>query len=155
MVAEQAVQQAEARTDSAPISPQVGDAVSEAVRQFAAAYGWGDESFDLWYHGEPVWFVRRDEADGIVRRVQVAPFNTSAGPQLVVMPDVYQWDAAAKRIVGKPSPAARTAGKQTRSLQKLDSLIAHGNRDKAVGKIVGAIEQVWKAAESLPVEPVS
>lgn len=74
-----------------------GDLVSHAVEKFAKDYGL---DYDLWYHDEPIWLIRQ-ELPGkqlLVKRLQVAVFDTLQGPTIKVIPDAYimpskdKWD---------------------------------------------------------------
>lgn len=147
---------------------ELGQRISEAVELFAAARGWGPESYDLWYHGEPVWYIRHDrrDKDTVVdatktERVQVAPFRTSAGAELVVMPDAFQYDWRERRITFETPEEWSAQNRVTVPLPEIDDQ-AHHDPDRARERIRGMIDDAWRAVHGawdvtndVPIVPVT
>lgn len=134
-------------------TPDLGDLISEAVRAFAEDRGWGSESYDLWYHGEPVWYVRRDRRDedadvNTTRtlRVQAAFFTTSAGPELVVMPDAFVYDWKERRITLETTAEWSSQNRSTAPLPAVQEM-ARDQPDEAKRQIRTMIELAWRQVE--------
>lgn len=74
----------------------LGDLISDAVVRFAKEH---NLKYELWYHDEPVWFVKNMQSNRTLR-VQVAAFRTDPelGMQLLFIPEAYSWDEANKLL---------------------------------------------------------
>lgn len=144
---------------AATISPYLGALISQVVEEYVRARGWGPESYDLWYHDEPLWFIRdktgrehigtRPSAKNgalVVTRVQISPFTSSAGLELMAMPDAYVYDPTAKRVTAKASASDRSRGRQTRSVQELEWWLANSERDEAEQAVRSMIDAAWYEA---------
>ncbi|GEM_PF-3153663 len=72
------------------IPPAYGNAITKAVKRFSSDK---DLEVILWYHDEPVWFVKKQQED-LVRRVQISAFHVKEDDQLIpvikLIPDAYR-----------------------------------------------------------------
>lgn len=137
------------------VSRQLGDLIGEVVLAFAGERDWGPDSYDLWYQGEPLWFLRQSSAVGphklLVRRVQVAAFDTDRGMELQAIPDAYLYDSDARKAEASVSPGTRLEGRHTESLTQLEQGLAHGKLETARAKLRVMIEAAWSVASELEV----
>lgn len=125
------------------ISPALGNLVSEAIEEFARKLNLKPDSYDLWYHDEPVWIVRSRELtqDGkshLVRRVQICPFRTNEQPRLTFIPDVYLYNLSNKTV--SPKLAAET--RKTKILSLDLNALTQTKREEAKSRIS---DYLWKA----------
>lgn len=136
-------------TQTVVISYDLGNLISKAVMKFAQARGWSAENYDLWYHGEPVWYVRQDEgiapSTSVVQRVQIAAFPGQDGAMLVFMPDAFIYDWAAHRIAEKPSPTDRAARKQEIPIRE----VVREDQQEAEAHLQQLIKRAWEQAQQL------
>lgn len=138
-----------------PISQEVGDLLSEVVREFVQIYKLGPESYDLWYHDEPIWIVRstRETRQGVqVRRVQIAAFSTPEGDQLIFIPDAYDYDPKGKQILAKANAEVRRKSSQTFSWH-LRQLVTDlpWKREELKRQLGLDLKKAWQAAQALPI----
>jgi len=65
------------------VRPYLAQLITEVATKFAKEYGLELES---WYHDQPIWILWK-RFDWLVRRVQVAVYDTSEGRQIRFIPD--------------------------------------------------------------------
>lgn len=138
------------------IPRQLGDLISEAVLDLIKE-SWGPEDYDLYYHDEPVWFVRQSKQVGSmieVRRVQIAAFDTVEGQEVRAIPDAYRYNPEQKRIELTVSQESRSRGTQSVRLWELMSLLVQNAADQAKWRLRSVIDNAWKNAEELSPDSV-
>ncbi len=129
--------------------PLLADSISSAVRSFATERGF---EFAMWYHDEPIWFVRKGDGSGFFQQVQVAAFITSEGPlSLFFVPFAYVVDnqhnvrITPPKVGSIPSafpPISHTARGDKISVAELMKLSA----DQATQRILDTLSATWHEA---------
>jgi hypothetical protein len=149
------------RTEAAAISPQLDALISDVILGFARDRNWGPESYDIHYHDEPVWYIRRDDevhsgssagsSKKIVRvtRVQLAVFASDGEARLVVMPDAHKYLPDERRIKAKATESDRAEGKQAIPVAEIEALLHDGQRQRAYDRLLETVNAVWYRAESI------
>ena len=66
--------------------PLIGNVISKAVQAFAQSKSL---DYELWYHDEPIWIVRKESPKNFFKHVQVAAFDTADGEKLCFVPKAY------------------------------------------------------------------
>jgi hypothetical protein len=118
--------------------PVVGAHISAAVRRFASNKQRCE--FELWYHDEPVWFVRDAGERGFYRQVQIAAFLTEQGEHLFFTPFAYAADGAGLKIT--PCDPTQSLSVPLFELYRMDSA------EDIVQKVEQNLVLAWKQAES-------
>jgi len=72
------------------LSPEIGAAITDAVRKFAAAR---NLTAEVWVHDLPLWFLRSDESGDIIRRLQVGAYRLDASEEIRAIPQVFRIEA--------------------------------------------------------------
>ncbi len=129
-----------------------GELVSEVVHEYAQEHHLGPEHYDLWYHDEPLWFVRKEEDDDeavtLGQRVQISFYNTRDGLELRIMPDAYVYDRKGRRVQRSSSPQDRVKGRQDFRLEDPDFLLRK-DRDEVKRHVFDMIDAAFKQADTL------
>ena len=118
--------------------PVVGAHISTAIRRFASNKQ--RCQVEVWYHDEPVWFVREECEKGFYRQVQIAAFLTEQGEHLFFTPFAYAVDGVGLKI----SPCDPTQSLKV----PLFELYRMVNAEDIVQRIEQNLVLAWNQAES-------
>lgn len=124
---------------------ELGKSISEAVMTFAKKQP--SRTYDLWYHGLPVWIVR-DRTDKRVNRVQIDAVVALPKPVISFTPDAYEdliedekGLKKVKRMTGLPAKVME---------ERLDLSLDKAKPDSdMIGKY---LEQAWGKAITLTLD---